>query len=189
MGISRPVVPRVGIVAVGGRHRLCLSRPQVEEPVVGFLVPDGETAIVAHGEHKVVSVIGGTRVGGTLPHLAGVENGINTCAESAVVGVKGYLTDIVFYIFVAAWDRLCRGGTEIERPSVGRESRISLVVVLRHQQRIENQLMRRRLIDKDIRALVEDLYPLRPHGMETLMGVVCRVSAVFSRRMPVRIHH
>ena len=50
MAVAAPVVPRVGIAAVDFCERTDFHRAQVEQPLVGLLVPDGEAAIVAQRE-------------------------------------------------------------------------------------------------------------------------------------------
>ena len=62
-------------------------------------------------------------------------------------------------------------------------------MVFRHQERIQYQFMGCRLINEDIRCLVENFDALILHGMETLMGGIGTVGAILARWMPVRINH
>jgi len=141
VAVAAPVVPGVGVTTVGSGQRMGLARLEIQQPVVGFLMPDREAAVVAHREHDVFAVVGRTGVCGTLAEEAGVENRVDLAVEGAVVRMKGYLADIVSDVLVMRRDRLSRGGTEIERAAVGREHGISLVVALCHDERVEEELV------------------------------------------------
>ena len=62
-------------------------------------------------------------------------------------------------------------------------------MVFRHQERIQYQFMGCRLINEDIRCLVENFNSLILHGMETLMGGIGAISTILARWMPIRINH
>ena len=128
-------------------------------------------------------------MGGTLAQFTGIEDGIHLVAKLTRSGIKTNLADIILDILVTAWDRLCGRRAEIERLAIRREYRISLVMVFRHQERIQYQFMGCRFIDKDIRCLVEDFNSLILHGMETLMGGIGAIGAILARWMPIRINH
>ena len=128
-------------------------------------------------------------MGGTLAQFTGIEDGIHLVAKLTRSRIKPYLADIILDILVTAWDRLCGRRAEVERLAIRREYRISLVMVFRHQERIQYQFMGCRFIDKDIRCLVEDFDALILHGMETLMGGIGTIGAILARWMPVRINH
>lgn len=57
VGIARPVVVRVGVAAVGSGEWLRFPSVQIEQPVVGFPMPDREAAIIGHCEHDVSPVV------------------------------------------------------------------------------------------------------------------------------------
>ena len=189
MGIPTPVVPAICIPAIGSRHWSSLPRLQIQQPVIRFLMPDRETAIITHRKHDVPAIIRRTWMGSTLAQFTGIEDGIHLVAKLTGSGIKTNLADIILDILVTAWDRLCGRRAEIERLSIGREYRISLIMVFRHRERIQYQFMGCRLINKDIRCLVENFDSLILHGMETLMGGIGTVGAILARWMPVRINH
>ena len=128
-------------------------------------------------------------MGSTLAQFTCIEDGIHLVAKLTHSRIKTNLTDIILDILVTAWDRLCRRRTEVECFAIRRKYRISLVMVFRHQERIQNQFMGCRLINKDIRCLVEDFDAFILYGMETLMSGIGTIGAIRARRMPVRINH
>ena len=150
MAVAAPVVPRVSVVAVDFRERPGFHCVQVEQPLVGLFVPDGETAIVAQGEEQKTAVVGRARMVGTLTHLAGVEDGVDLAYGASGLRVKAHAADVILDVFIVRRDVPSRRGDEVECASVGREHRVVLVVVPCHHRWVEHDLMRGRMIDEHV---------------------------------------
>ena len=118
MGILAPVVPAICIPAIGSRHWSRLFRLQIQQPVIRFLMPDRETAIITHRKHDVPAIIRRTGMGSTLAQFAGIEDGIHLVAKLTRSRIETNLADIILDILIPAWDRLCCRRAEIERLAI-----------------------------------------------------------------------
>ena len=110
-------------------------------------------------------------------------------AELASLWIEGDLAEIILLVFVVGRIVLLLAGHVIEGSSVRREHRGVLAPVLGLQQRVCQDLMRCRVVDKHVARKVEHLDALIPDDMESLTRLIGRESAVFTTGMPVGIDH
>lgn len=104
VAVAAPVVIGVGVGAVDLVEGSRLHCAQIEEPLVGFLVPYGEAAVVAHGEKQKAAVVGRPGMVGALAHPARVEDGIHPALGVARLRIKAHPTDVVLDALIVGWN-------------------------------------------------------------------------------------
>ena len=134
VGVVAPVVVAVGLWAVYFGEFAGFSGLQVEQPLLAFVVPDGEIAVVDEGEKQIAAVVGGAWPGEALALCRGVEKRVHGGSEGALFGVEGNAAEVVALFLEVGRIVLLATGHVVEPPAVGREGRRVLAPVLGAEQ-------------------------------------------------------
>ena len=178
--------------AVGTRtvhliHATLLTRLQVEQPEVGFGMPNGEIAPVGNGVHKIASVGRRPRPGdGRL--VGRVDECVDIAGEAPCALVKSYAAENVLFFVVVNGIELAAGSNKVKPLAVGREGRTGLCPIATHGECVANDAMLLYIVDEDIALGVVDLDALWGiRQMEHLRGFVGRESTIATTRVPAGI--
>ena len=113
----------VGLGTVNLRQLAGVARPEVEQPLLALLMPDGEIAVVHQREEDILPVVTGARPGQTLPHSHGIEDGIHPFTITARRWVEADLAEVIFLVLIMRWIFLLSAGHIVQGTPVGREDR------------------------------------------------------------------
>ena len=151
------------------------------------MVPDGEGAVIAQGEHQVLAVVGRFREGEALAHGNCIDDGLDILADGSRLRVETDFQEVVLRLRELARNLDLPGGGEIERPAVGRKGREALPDALLLDLGRRDNLVVHHVVHLQVRIQVEHFDDLVRLDMEALAGIVGGVGDVLAGRMPVGI--
>ena len=130
MGIQVPVVIAVSLRAVDLLQFTSLPSIQIQKPLVAFLMPDGEIAIIHQREEHILPIIAGAWPCQTLPHRHRIEDGIDLLSEPACLRIEGNLAEVVLLVLIMGRIVLLLAGHIIQAATIRREDGRILAPVL-----------------------------------------------------------